>query len=54
MIYQGGAPKYRRLGIYRPELFKLHIALWWLYVTFDWSKPPYRSGRTLDIFMVME
>lgn len=55
MIYHGKGPKYRSIGVRRPELYKLHIALWWLYVTLDWQQSPYRKdSRCLKIFVVVE
>lgn len=53
MLYEN---EYRAIGIYKPELFKLTIALWWLYITFSWLQSPYRRSwaRTLNIFVVLE
>lgn len=51
------AVKYERkgrvFGIYKSEVFKLTIAFWYLYVTFDWTQSPYAVGRCLNIFMVV-
>ena len=53
-MIEGSGPKYRTLGISRPEWHKLHIALWWLYITFNWQRPPRGNGRALEIFVVVE
>ena len=52
--YEGKGKKYRVLGIYKPELFKLTFALWWLYVTFDWTQSPYSiDSRCMNIYLVV-
>lgn len=44
---------HRAIGVCRPEVFKLHLALWWLYITLDWSQSPYRIGsKEFSIFVV--
>lgn len=56
MLFDGGKDHaFRRIGIYQPECSKLTIALWLLYITFDWIQSPYREkSRCLNIFVVGE
>lgn len=56
MLYEGKGESCRALGVYKPELFKLTIALWWLYVTLSWDQSPYRRSwaRCFNIFVVVE